>query len=111
MPALPDALFSGVIDSMRVKAIAGVGVGTKLIPELVELKPVGDALPELVHARAEAVAPRRLWAHGLGGSRHQKFTHNTLLAIHSWSRKSSRTTRSTASPTVSWWRSGQKKVC
>ena len=73
MPARLDALRWGGIDFTRVQAIAGAGIGTKLIPELVEFKPVGDTLPELVHARAEALAPRRLEVHGLGGRRHRKF--------------------------------------
>ena len=73
MPALLQGRLWGGIDFTGVQTVAGAGVSTKLIPELVELKPVRDTLPKLVHARAEALASRRLRVNALGGGSHWWF--------------------------------------
>src|SRR5438094_10186318 len=68
MPARLDALRWGGIDFTRVQAIAGTGIGTKLIPELVEFKPFGDTLPELFKGLAKVLRPGRLEVPGLEGN-------------------------------------------
>src|SRR5207245_4127282 len=79
MPALLDALFWGGIDFTGVQAIAGAGIGTKLVPELVKFKPVANPPPKLVCARAKTLPSRRLRIHGVRGSCHRKVTGVFIL--------------------------------
>src|SRR5207245_3981682 len=78
-PDPPDSLSWSGIDVTGVQAIAGAGIGTKLVPELVKFKPVGNPPPKLVCARAKTLPSRRLRIHGLGGRCHRKFTGVFIL--------------------------------
>src|SRR5260370_4832853 len=64
-PAPLGSLFWSGIDFTGVQAIAGAGIGTKLVPELVEFKPVGNPPPTLVRARGKTLSARRLRLSGL----------------------------------------------
>ena len=60
MLAGADACGSRGIDLFGIQAVAGLGVGAKLVPELAELHALGDAEPEAICAVRETGVRRRI---------------------------------------------------
>src|SRR5579862_3920308 len=68
-PMRRQAFWSFRFDVLGVKPVTGAGLGLELRPELTDLKPLGDAPPEIMHPHAERIGLAGLRS-GRGGGHH-----------------------------------------